>query len=93
MTAEQEHLLDESILRVLDTQASRYGLNPQTIRVFVQHYGQHVSDAQIAARLRYLADEQIGFVRQVQATTQYHAYESYWSLTAAGVNHLRGAEA
>lgn len=91
ITPEQERLLDEAILRTLDTQDTRFGLQPRAIATMLFIWGVRATAEQVEKRLAYLADPQIEFVRAVDATSQFHAYECPYRITPKGANHIRGA--
>lgn len=90
LTPEQERILDEALLRTLEAQDTRFGLQSQAMAVLLFPFGLRPTPAQVERRLQYLADPQIEFVRPVDATSAYHAYERAYRITPKGMNHLRG---
>lgn len=89
MTARQEQVLDEALLRVLDENDSRFGLDAASLTLRAANYGVRVDSVEISKRLRYMADPQIGFVDRVEPEGAFHAERDFWRITARGLNHLR----
>lgn len=89
MTAEQQQLFDESILRVLDRNQSSFGLGATAIQALVGEFGFTPRDpAEVTRRLDYMAHEQVGFVEQTNKG-DFNSAARAWRLTPRGENHLR----
>lgn len=87
MNPAQEELFDLAILRVLDQNPSRFGTAPVVIMVGVIAFGFNVPVESIERRLDYMADEKIGFVREVDKKANRAVHT--WQITAAGTDYLR----
>lgn len=89
MTARQEQVLDEVLLRVLDENDSQFGLDAASLAIRAASYGIGNDSVAISRRLRYMADPEIGFVDRVEPDGAFHAERDFWRITARGLNHLR----
>lgn len=88
MNAEQEQLLDEAILRILDENDQRFGLGANALSHLVGRFGFTVDKDAIVRRMEYMADTDIGYVRQVDKGN-FNTAARTWRITAKGTNHLR----
>jgi hypothetical protein len=88
MTAAQQELFHLSILRVLDRNGTRFGLNPQAISILVNEFGFSPSLDETTKALEYMADKEIGFIAVVEKG-HFHPHNAGWKITAKGINELR----
>jgi hypothetical protein len=85
MNAAQQELFDLAILRVLDGNRTRYGLNLEALRHLMGQYGfPSPAEAALADRLDYLAGK--GLIEEV--LKQVNRANRAWRITEAGINHV-----
>lgn len=88
LTPAQTELYHLALLRVLDGNATRFGLIEPALRTLVRAEGFEPTERELTDALDYMADPEVGFVTQVNKG-QFNSANRAWKITARGTNQLR----
>lgn len=84
MTAEQAALLDDALLRVMDSNRTRYGLGAKALAHLVKPYGFEVKEDVVLDRVDYLTRKLL----TEEVLPGVHAANRAWRITEAGIRYL-----
>lgn len=88
MTPAETELFHLAVLRVLDRNATRYGLGLPALCILTNEFGFTPTEHDMQQALDYLSDPANALVAEV-AKGQFNPANRSWRITAKGTNELR----